>query len=665
MTTIPFVTSDWRRDTGQEPAIKLQNRFFEVNPSNPTEGSSLLYRPGFKYIGTTGAVPPEDLICSMYTQENAFSNDFFVMSPTRVVRRGAVFGASGNTIIGASNDYSLDSLASNKATFTSGLGEIPPYVYFTDETHLWVYGQSNFATTVLSKSAAVSDGDKVQLGNMYYQFTSGSVDAGTPDGSSGNPWLVRNNGNFVLQELALAVDAVGLPGTNYSSLLTKNTLVNFDVGTTPFPTTATATFYAAQGGVLGNTVQANVIVGANLSFTNTPTMAGGNVGNSVARRVYMPRGSGPRALATISGYVLIVDTNQTDENSGRFYWIEPGDTFVNTSSFATAEMLPDQLLSIRVIGDQIYMIGRETTEVWYVTGDADAPFRRAIGRSYNIGAVEATDIVVDDTLFVVSSNYITYQFSGGNPSRVSDNSVEELVRKYVKNQTLNTFDTMYTSTFTVDGHIYFVLGLGKTGTRVYDSITQKWLDWHNSDNVGYLNQHAFIPSNSNLDYPYICAAINGNGLWFVDPEYLLDDINETQSTYIKSIVTAGVPMRMRETVKCNEVYLTGSVGQSIFELYFLLDGDGTQLIDPDGAFLFEFDLDGVINLTIGAGFVTMEYSDDNGRTWVKADADIPIMSGDYNQEVVWRSIGLIQAPGRLFRITDRGSMVRLDGLDIR
>src|SRR3546814_4200351 len=83
-------------------------------------------------------------------------------------------------------------------------------------------------------------------------------------------------------------------------------------------------------------------------------------------------------VAVINSYVIVIPV-QEDGYQGRFYWIDPGEIVVDPLNFATAERSPDGIYGVEVFGDQFWLPGESTTEVWYVTGDAGAPMRRLQG----------------------------------------------------------------------------------------------------------------------------------------------------------------------------------------------------------------------------------------------------------------------------------------------
>lgn len=78
------------------------------------------------------------------------------------------------------------------------------------------------AATVASN---VATGQTFQVGGVYYRYTTGSVDTGTPNGSSANPWLLRyasSPSTENAETLRKAIDGNGVAGTDYSSALTAH-----------------------------------------------------------------------------------------------------------------------------------------------------------------------------------------------------------------------------------------------------------------------------------------------------------------------------------------------------------------------------------------------------------------------------------------------------------
>jgi hypothetical protein len=63
----------------------------------------------------------------------------------------------------------------------------------------------------------------------------------------------------------------------------------------------------------------------------------------------------------------------------------------------------------------------------------------------------------------------------------------------------------------------------------------------------------------------------------------------------------------------------------------------------------------------GTATVTLSFSDDQGVTW--HDMDTITLTGASDQEIAWTSLGAFANPGRVFKITDSGAFLRIDGAD--
>lgn len=101
---------------------------------------------------------------------------------------------------------------------------------------------------VLTASGAIASGNQVRIDSTYYNWTSGSVDAGSPAGTSANPWLVALGADDAesMANMYAAIGASGTPGVTYSTGLTAHTTV------TPFGLTDTTIAVIPTDGVTIN-----------------------------------------------------------------------------------------------------------------------------------------------------------------------------------------------------------------------------------------------------------------------------------------------------------------------------------------------------------------------------------------------------------------------------
>lgn len=412
MTAIQLGLSDWRREVAQAPSTLVINRYFERTP-DPQQGPvSLIARPGLAQLVTIGDGPNRGI----YSQPGTFADDLFAVSGDDLWR---IDGDTGTTNLGA---ISTGGQGQVSMVATGDLDTIGAFLFIAEGEVLWVYTENGSALGQLEASGAIANGDTVTIGSVVYEFTNGSVDAGTPDGTLANPWLVKHTGvnSTDLGALYAAINDSGVAGTDYSTALTEHPLVQaYSVSTNDLFVTA------KEVGVDGNTI-ATTETGANLAWTAV-TLTGG--GSDMLRQVPTPDDVGIIAVASIAGYVLLVCA-QGEGVNGRYYWLEPGELVVDPLNFATAERAPDPLFSARVIGDQFWLLGQSSVEPWYLTGQDAAPFARQQSRVFDRGVWQGSDVQVKDVVVLVdATDGAVYAIGGQGPQRISNSSIEERIRR--------------------------------------------------------------------------------------------------------------------------------------------------------------------------------------------------------------------------------------------
>lgn len=196
----------------------------------------------------------------------------------------------------------------------------------------------------------------------------------------------------------------------------------------------------------------------------------------------------------------------------------------------------------------------------------------------------------------------------------------------------------------LDGHELYFLRLGESSTLVYDLTTQQWSRWASPDKdfwrvgVGMnwlgMGRETFGPDTAGTA-PAESEVVAGDDtfglLWTLAPTQGFD--NHPYSSVEMSfnrITVGGIPITMRDTKPVGAAYLTASFGTP----------------------------------QITGATISLRTSDDFGKSWT-SHGTITVEPGNYDQEFVWRSLGLIKSPGRIFELTDNGATVRIDGLEIR
>lgn len=410
MTSIPLGQGAYKRTYGQEPEIHLLNRFFEQNPTNQIEGFALLARPGSKELVSRGTGP----IRLNATQRGAFGNDLFFVSGTELYRYD---GATTTLITGVVADNGNPS-----ADFVVGAGY--QHFFIADGAFLQYYDGETPAQGTLTASGAIIATETVMIDATYYEWTAGSVDAGTPLGTFADPFLVDLGADnaAALLNLKNALDLFGVAGTDYSTA----TQINFNV-TGFFSDTTTLIAKARVRGVGGNTIPI-AETGANIAW-GAATLLGGGVHS--LNVVPTPDDVAMVSVATLGSHLVTVVAN-----SARFYWVLPGELTIDAFNFATAESEPDELTQVMRIGDNVWMLGETSTEVWYLNSSTDpnaSRFLRQQGLAFSQGILEGTAQQVRTQAVVVAEDGIVYEIVGG-PRRISNNGIEERIRKSIAAQ---------------------------------------------------------------------------------------------------------------------------------------------------------------------------------------------------------------------------------------
>jgi hypothetical protein len=411
---IPLSRSDYFRGVAKEARIRTRNRYFEQNPVLTDKQTALIARMGLKRWIYVGAGP----IRAIYSQTGSFDDAVFVASYEQLYR---VDTDGTTTLIGTIPSASVKNAVRMAAT--SNIGETPEYLFVASGSALMCYMESGYANGTIGGVPA--NGDVVRCGNVYYQFTNGSVNAVTPAGTLANPWLVALGVSTATawENLGDAFAATGVAGTSYSTALTANTEITVQL----ISSTAVAVRANALG-IIGNGV-VTTETGAAIAWTDA-TLTGG--GNPSWFQVQTPDDVGIISVGYVASYVVAVPAQGQGIN-GQFFWIDPGETTIDPLDFATAERAPDPISDVVVFGDQFWLPGSNTTEVWYFTGNEDSPVLRMQGVVYDRGAWEGTAIQVKDSMIIVDNEGAVFQIRGGI-KRISRPDIEERIREAIQFQ---------------------------------------------------------------------------------------------------------------------------------------------------------------------------------------------------------------------------------------
>lgn len=251
-----------------------------------------------------------------------------------------------------------------------------------------------------------------------------------------------------------------------------------------------------------------------------------------------------------------------------------------------------------------------------------------ISALYNMGVVNFPSASIE-----VSSARVDGVIYSSVPEQISQLFVMAVVKGRIDDWELRAW------TFSLDGHNFYVLKIGMSGTLVYDTETKQWSDWRT---FGLQWWRLFTGMNwlgmsrttfGSADYSTnIVAGDDATGrLYILDPTRGYDEspLAHRDDVLMQRVVTGIIPMRGREVSECYGVYVTGSLAEPAVS--------GAQML--------------------------LRTSDDDGETWAE-HGYLTVDPTNFEQEFSWRSLGRICAPGRLFEVSDDGAMQRIDGADM-
>lgn len=318
-----------------------------------------------------------------------------------------------------------------------------------------------------------------------------------------------------------------------------------------------------------------------------------------ATTVPFPDQANCSSVAYLNGYFLF-----SRDNTHKVYFLRPGSTTIDALDFFSAEVAPDDLVSLAVLGDELWLFGQSTVEVHTPTGDPDLPFQRSIGRPTDYSLANRDTIQkIGESLAYVGADRMVYATSGV-PQVISDPGVVEALRD-VPLGSLRSFR------FGVDGHIFYGLDIPGVGTEAYDFTSGKW---------------SRIASYGSDSFKCLTTCRLTDGTWLAGDSqsgnvYRFDvTANEDVADPIVRVAPAIIETPRQ---RCSNVILDCSVGEGS-------DPDA----DPQMA---------------------MRYSDDGGKTWSDwEDADLG-RTGEFDTTVVWWGLGLM-SQRRLFEFRDANAV---------
>lgn len=335
-------------------------------------------------------------------------------------------------------------------------------------------------------------------------------------------------------------------------------------------------------------------------------------------------GDGSHVMVTVNGPSYLFDgattTRITDPDFPGYEWVAfldgymvggPGDglVYVNHTAFdpsnwdaldfASAEAAPDDVVVGIVDHRELFLFGRQTTEVWYNSGDPAFPLTRTASGFMEIGCTSKYGPAkIDNSIFFPANDGTVRRVNGYTPVRVSQTAMEQAIAKYAPQECVG-------NTWIENGHSMYGLTFNEA-TWIYDISTQLW---HERQSYALSNWRAqFLLRGNNVTY---VGDRLSNRLGVLDAN-TFSEWGETMVTHVAS------PAIAQE----NQL-----IPHAILELVFE-QGVGTtgQGADPK---------------------VMLDWSDDGGRTWSNEIWRHLGKAGEFRRAALFNRLG--QSRDRVYR----------------
>lgn len=297
--------------------------------------------------------------------------------------------------------------------------------------------------------------------------------------------------------------------------------------------------------------------------------------------------------------------------SDQFFFSQTGNAaLINAANFGAAQTSPDPIIEATVLAEEILFFGSTSVEFWDFNGSLTAPFALAQGRTYIRGCPAQSSVVkLDNAIFWVADDLSVYR-SGAVPEKISTPYIDDKLRAAGPGISRATAFQVG-----IEGHAFYVLNLPAINeSYAYDCQTREWAQWGTQQPLAN-EPGLFAPA---------CSAGQGSTAIFAgsastNEVWTIDAGNNSDGTINKRVIVSGAIWIAGGVQRCNNISLACVRGVG--------DADAPNPI------------------------VEMRFSDDGGRTftsWLSATLG---MRGQYNYKAVWRNLGLITQPGRLFEFS--------------
>lgn len=181
----------------------------------------------------------------------------------------------------------------------------------------------------------------------------------------------------------------------------------------------------------------------------------------------------------------------------QFYWTGLYTTALDPLDFSSAEGSPDKIVAMVVDHLELWIFGDNSLEIFYDSGDPDAPFARMQGAFNEVGCLAPFSVNrLDNTIYWIGQDRngggMVFRAQNYQPTRVSDHPLETAIASYAR------IDDAFSWTYQQAGHTFYLLTFPTAEkTWCFDVASNQWheREYRLAENVATrhrANSHAFF-----------------------------------------------------------------------------------------------------------------------------------------------------------------------------
>jgi hypothetical protein len=301
----------------------------------------------------------------------------------------------------------------------------------------------------------------------------------------------------------------------------------------------------------------------------------------------------------------------------QFYLSLSNSVTFNALDFANKTGAADNVASIAVAHRELWVIGTDTSELWYDAGAADFAFQAMPGSFVEQGCIAKYSVAKYDTaIYWLSQNKAGGRMvlvgEGYSAKRISTHAIEEQLRK------MPVVTDAIGFTYQLGGHAYYQLNFPSADqTWVYDRATELWHQRTWTDTNGI--QHRDRANCAAYAYGVnVCLDQDNGNLYALDADTYQD--NGGPVTFLRSWP-----------------HMLDNADRVSYQTFIAEFDAGTDTGSLDGS------------TPTNPPICSLRFSDDGGHTWSNAQVQSMGAAGQYKTSVQFQRLGM--ARDRVFELS--------------